>query len=125
MGSITFGGIDMELYSKELLKKLKDTISDDGYYMPKILFNSNKYVNIRLETKLAYVALLDTLLKKPVFNQSNLALLKADNPVIGKTLAILANKEVDQEKVNNYLNELSEANLIEINKQDIYIYHLD
>ena len=33
----------MELYSKELLKKLKDTISDDGYYMPKILFNSNKY----------------------------------------------------------------------------------
>ena len=93
--------------------------------MPKILFNSNKYVNIRLETKLAYVALLDTLLKKPVFNQSNLALLKADNPVIGKTLAILANKEVDQEKVNKYLNELSEANLIEINKQDIYIYHLD
>ena len=69
--------------------------------------------------------MLDTLLKKPVFNQSNLALLKADNPVIGKTLAILANKEVDQEKVNKYLNELSEANLIEINKQDIYIYHLD
>lgn len=120
-----FGGIDMELYSKELLKNLKDTISDSGYYMPKTLFSSNKYVNIRLETKLAYVALLDTLLKKPLFNQKNLALLKSDNPLIGQTLAVLANKEVNQEKVNKYLNELIEANLIEINKQDIYIYHLD
>ncbi|MFQ8705449.1 MAG: hypothetical protein ACLR9T_05240 [Thomasclavelia sp.] len=115
----------MELYNKELLKSLKDTVDDSGYYMPKVLFSGSKFGNVRLETKLAYVALLDTLLKKPVYNQENLALLKIDNPVIGQTLAILANKEVNQEKVAKYLDELIEANLIEINKKDIYIYHLD
>ena len=65
----------MELYNKELLKSLKDTVDDSGYYMPKVLFSGSKFGNIRLETKLAYVALLDTLLKKPVYNQENLALL--------------------------------------------------
>lgn len=115
----------MKLYNKELLKELKDTIDNNGYYMPKALFDSTKYANIRLETKLAYVALLDTLLKKPLYNQKNLALLKTDNPIIGQTLALLANKEVNQEKVNKYLNELIEANLIEINKQDIFICCVD
>ena len=52
----------MELYNKENLKVLKDSLLDDSYYMPKGLFQSNK--NLRLETKLAYVAILDTLLKK-------------------------------------------------------------
>lgn len=115
----------MELYNKESIKKLKAVIDDTGYFMPKVLFSGSKFGNVRLETKLAYVALLDTLLKKPLFNQENLALLKTDNPVIGQTLAILANKKVDQEKVAKYLDELLEANLIEINKQDIYLYKLD
>ncbi|WP_285948594.1 hypothetical protein [Thomasclavelia cocleata] len=115
----------MELYNKELLKNLKNTVDDSGYYMPKALFSGSRVGNVRLETKLAYVALLDTLLKKPVYNQENLALLKIDNPVIGQTLAILANKEVNQDKVVRYIDELIEANLIEINKKDIYIYHLD
>ena len=66
-----------------------------------------------------------TLLRKPVFNQENIALLKIDNPVIAQTLAAMANKEVNQAKVAKYLDELIEANLIEINKQDIYIYHID
>ena len=103
----------MELYNKELLKNLKNTVDDSGYYMPKALFSGSRFGNVRLETKLAYVALLDTLLKKPVYNQENLA------------LAILANKEVNQDKVVRYIDELIEANLIEINKKDIYIYHLD
>lgn len=115
----------MELYNKETLKGLKESITDNGYYLPKALFHGSKFGNVRLETKLAYAALLDTLLKKPVFNQEGLALLKTDNPVIGQTLAALANKEVNQEKVNKYLNELLEANLIEINKQDIFVYHID
>ena len=59
------------------------------------------------------------------FNQENIALLKIDNPVIAQTLAAMANKEVNQAKVAKYLDELIEANLIEINKQDIYIYHID
>lgn len=115
----------MELYNKEKLKALKDGIDDNGYYLPKALFQGSKFGNVRLETKLAYAALLDTLLKKPLFNQDNLALLKKDNPVIGETLAQMANKEVNQEKVAKYLDELIEANLIEVIKQDIFIYHID
>ena len=105
------GGIEMELYNKELLKNLKDEIGETNYYMPKKLFENVMFRNIRLETKLAYVAILD-------------ALLKVDNPMIVKTLAILANKEVDQNKINKYLDELMEANLIEMNKQDIFVYCL-
>lgn len=29
------GGIEMELYNKELLKNLKDEIGETNYYMPK------------------------------------------------------------------------------------------
>ena len=124
MGNI-FGGKNMELYNKETLKALKESVDDSTYYLPKALFQGSKFGNIRLETKLAYAALLDTLLRKPVFNQENIALLKIDNPVIAQTLAAMANKEVNQAKVAKYLDELIEANLIEINKQDIYIYHID
>ena len=120
-----FGGKNMELYNKETLKALKESVDDSTYYLPKALFQGSKFGNIRLETKLAYAALLDTLLTKPVFNQENIALLKIDNPVIAQTLAAMANKEVNQAKVAKYLDELIEANLIEINKQDIYIYHID
>lgn len=120
-----FGGKNMELYNKETLKALKESVDDSTYYLPKALFQVSKFGNIRLETKLAYAALLDTLLRKPVFNQENIALLKIDNPVIAQTLAAMANKEVNQAKVAKYLDELIEANLIEINKQDIYIYHID
>ena len=120
-----FGGKNMELYNKETLKALKESVDDSTYYLPKALFQGSKFGNIRLETKLAYAALLDTLLRKPVFNQENIALLKIDNPVIAQTLAAMANKEVNQAKVAKYLDELIEANLIEINKQDIYIYHID
>lgn len=114
----------MELYNKELLKNLKDEIGETNYYMPKKLFENVMFRNIRLETKLAYVAILDVLLKKPTYNQENKALLKVDNPMIVKTLAILANKKVDQNKINKYLDELMEANLIEMNKQDIFVYCL-
>ena len=51
------GGIEMELYNKELLKKLKDEIGATNYYMPKKLFENAMFRNIRLETKLAYVAM--------------------------------------------------------------------
>ena len=106
-----FGGKNMELYNKETLKALKESVDDSTYYLPKALFQGSKFGNIRLETKLAYAALLDTLLRKPVFNQENIALLKIDNPVIAQTLAAMANKEVNQAKVAKYLDELIEANL--------------
>lgn len=115
----------MELYNKDLIKKLKDEIDDTSFYMPKKLFEGSMFGNLRLETKLAYVALLDVLIKKPTYNYENKALLKVDNPMIVKTLAILANKDVDQAKVNKYLEELMDASLIEINKQDIFVFCLD
>ena len=115
----------MELYNKETLKALKESVDDSTYYLPKALFQGSKFGSSRLETRLAYAAVRDTWLRKPVFNQENIALLKIDNPVIAQTLAAMANKEVNQAKVAKYLDELIEANLIEINKQDIYIYHID
>ena len=115
----------MELYDKGSLKSLKESISGHEYYMPKVLFNGGEFANIRSETKLAYVAILDTLLNKPNFNNDNLAFLKRDNPMIANTLAKLANKEVDNAKMDKYLLELYEAKLILINKQDIFVYNLD
>ena len=95
----------MELYNKENLKVLKDSLLDDS--------------------KLAYVAILDTLLKKANFNQDGIAMLKRDNPMIMATLEKLANKDVDKDKMEKYFDELCEANLIEINKQDIFVYQVD
>ena len=115
----------MELYNKETLKALKESVDGSTYYLPKDLVQGSKLGVIRLETKLWYAALLDTLLRKTGFNREKIALLKIDNPVIAQTLAALANKEVNQATVSKYLEELIEDNLIVINKQDIYIYHID
>ena len=52
----------------------------------------------------------------------NLAYVKVDNPQIQANLAELANKEVDQEKVNKYLKELEEVELIKVDKQNIFVY---
>lgn len=110
----------MEFYTKETIKEVENKTDGNSYYLPKALFE-RKTNTVRLETRLAYVAILDTLLKKPSFTKEGLAFIKMDNPGIGHTLATLANKEVNQEKVNKYLEELSDADLIEINKQDIYV----
>ena len=89
----------MELYTKESLKEVIEK-SKDEFYMPKALFDH--YKSLRLETKLAYVSM--------------------DNPQIQVNLAKLANKEVNQEKVNKYLKELEEVELIKVDKQNIFVY---
>ena len=103
----------MELYTKESLKEVIEK-SKDEFYMP------NK--NLRLETKLAYVSILETMKNKAVYTTENLAYVKVDNPQIQANLAELANKEVDQEKVNKYLKELEEVELIKVDKQNIFVY---
>lgn len=113
----------MELYNKLTLKIVIDKHHEE-FYMPKILFNS--YKGLRLETKLAYVAILDTLINNPSYRQQdNMAFIKVNNPNIAKSLAVLANKEVDQDKINKYITELLDANLIEVNKQDLFVYDLE
>lgn len=114
----------MKFHTKETLKEIENKTDGNTYYLPKALFERKNYGTVRLETRLAYVALLDTLLKKPGFTKEMTAVIKADNPEIAHTLAILANKPVDQEKISKYLEELCDAELIEINKQDIYVVNV-
>lgn len=109
----------MELYTKESLKEVIEK-SKDEFYMPKALFDH--YKNLRLETKLSYVSILETMKNKAVYTTENLAYVKVDNPQIQANLAELANKEVDQEKVNKYLKELEEVELIKVDKQNIFVY---
>ena len=100
---------------KEVIEKSKDEFN-----MPKALFDH--YKNLRLETKLAYVSILETMKNKAVYTTENLAYVKVDNPQIQANLTELANKEVDQEKVNKYLKELEEVELIKVDKQNIFVY---
>ena len=51
----------MELYTKESLKEVIEK-SKDEFYMPKALFDH--YKSLRLETKLAYVSILETMKNK-------------------------------------------------------------
>lgn len=53
----------MELYTKESLKEVIEK-SKDEFYMPKALFDH--YKSLRLETKLAYVSILETMKIKRV-----------------------------------------------------------
>ena len=80
------------------------------------------YKSLRLETKLAYVSILETMKNKAGYTTENTAYIKVDNPQIQVNLAILANKKVDQEKVNKYLKELEEVELIKVDKQNIFVY---
>lgn len=114
----------MEVYTKETIKQVTNTIDGKNYYLPKALFEGKEYGLVRLETKMAYVAILDTLLKKPTYSKEGVALLKTDNPEIIHTLAVLANKKVDQEKMNRYFEELVEANLITIDKKDLFVINI-
>ena len=106
----------MELYTKESLKEVIEK-SKDEFYMPKALFDH--YKSLRLETKLAYVSILETMKNKAGYTTENTAYIKVDNPQIQIKLA---NKEVDQEKVNKYLKELEEVELIKVDKQNIFVY---
>lgn len=109
----------MELYNKESLKEVIEK-SENEFYMPKALFDH--YKNLRLETKLAYVSLLETMKNKASYTTENIAYIKVDNPQIQVNLSKLANKEVDQEKVNKYLTELEEVELIKVDKQNVFVY---
>ena len=84
----------MELYTKESLKEVIEK-SKDEFYMPKVLFDH--YKSLRLETKLAYVSILETMKNKAGYTTENTAYIKVDNPQIQVNLAILANKHPDKD----------------------------
>ena len=85
----------MELYTKESLKEVIEK-SKDEFYMPKVLFDH--YKSLRLETKLAYVSILETMKN-----------------------VIWGDKKKSTE-VNKYLKELEEVELIKVDKQNIFVY---
>ena len=64
----------MELYTKESLKEVIEK-SKDEFYMPKVLFDH--YKSLRLETKLAYVSILETMKNKAGYTTENTAYIKA------------------------------------------------
>ncbi|MDD8048992.1 MAG: hypothetical protein PHH04_05215 [Thomasclavelia sp.] len=107
----------MKRYEK---KDVKELSNEKGYYLPKSLFESGKYKNLRVEVKFAYCALLNTLIKKPSYDKEGKAFIKTDNPSSVEALKDLANKEVDQAKMNGYIDELNKADLIEIESKNIY-----
>ena len=76
---------------------------------------------IRLELKWAYVGLLNILLDEPQFNENLEAYFIENRPLMMKMLETLMNKKVDDDKLNKYLNELVEEDLLDIQEQAYYL----
>lgn len=109
----------MICYNKEDIEELKK--HDGKYFMPNALFDTMQYKLIRLEVKWAYVACLNVLLDTPSYDKEGNAFIKDDNPKIIEVLKDLANKKVDQEKINGYVIEMEDNGLIEKVGRDIYL----
>ena len=61
------------------------------------------------------------MLKSPSFDRDGQAYIKDDHPQIIEVLKDLANKKVDQEKIDGYLKEMEDNGLIERIGRDIYL----
>lgn len=83
-------------------------------------FNSK----IRLEAKLAYLAILNELLDFAKFNASNEAYLDLNLSSLANRLAKLANKQVDEAKMKKYLDELQVLDLLDLNQNQCYLKRL-
>jgi len=111
----------MKKYNKESLQTIKEMSSEENFYLPKPLFDRQNFGFVRLETKMAYVAILDTLLHKPNYNNDGEAFLKIDNPEIMHTLETLTNKKIEKDKMERYYQELIIAELISIDKKNVFL----
>lgn len=109
----------MICYNKNDVEELK--VHDGKYYVPNALFDTMQYKLIRLEVKWAYVACLNVLLQSPSYDKEGNAFIKDDNPQMIVVLKDLANKKVDQDKINGYLVELEEKGLVEKIGRDVYL----
>lgn len=68
----------------------------------------------RLELKWAYVAFLNLLIDKASFNEKREAYLNVDKMTLAKPLSELMNKKVDEKKVDQYVSELEDADLLDV-----------
>ncbi len=115
----------MELFNRDTLESLIETLGETSYYLPRRLFATHYFANVRLETKMAYVGIMETLIQKPLYDKQGRAYVKMDNPEIIHNLEKVANKEVSKEKMETYFKELVEANLIEVEGMNIFILNVD
>lgn len=113
----------MITYVKEDIGRLKQ--HDGKYCMPDALFDTMQYKLIRLEVKWAYVACLNVLIKTPLYDYEGKAYLRDDHPQVAVVLKDLANKIVDQVKVDGYINEMEDCGLIERQGKNIYLKKID
>lgn len=113
----------MGFYSKELIEELNK--EKERFYMPQALFDTMEYKVVRLELKWAFVACLNTLLDHPCFDKAGNGYIKDDNPQTIENLKILANKKVDQAKIDGYLKEMEDYDLITRDGRNIYIKRIE
>jgi len=114
----------MRLINVENINYLKYK-REGQYYVPSPLFDSHKYANVRVEVKWAYVAVLNVLINNEIFDGEKLAFVNDDDPALIDTLKKLANKRVDQEKIDGYLNELQDLSLAVVNDHRVYLRNIE
>ena len=110
----------IEILTKDDVEELNSE-KNDQYYIPGELFNGMQYNLIRLEVKWAYVAVLNTLLNKPHYDQDNNAYVKDDSPAIIEMLVKIANKKVNAAKIEGYLDEMDELELVRRDGRNVYV----
>lgn len=109
----------MICYRKEDIEDLKK--HEGKYYIPSALFDTMQYKLVRLEVKWAYVACLNVLLLSPSYDREGNAFIKDDHPQVIEVLKDLANKKVDHAKVQGYIDEMENLELLERKGRDIYL----
>ena len=76
---------------------------------------------IRLELKWAYIGFLNIMLEHPEFNGNYESYFVENRPLMAEMLGSLMNKKVDDEKLNKYINELIEEDLLDIQYNQYYL----
>ena len=76
---------------------------------------------IRLELKWAYVGFLNIMLDEPHFNDALESYFVENREKMSSMLGLLMNKKVDDEKLNKYVNELMQEDLLEVQDNHYYL----
>ncbi len=101
------------LYTKEAIEKIH---YNQGYYIPE---NVLKNKIIRTEVKWGYIALVNVLLREPKYD--DYPYVEKDNPLTIEMLKALANKNVDQAKIDQYIQELSDYDVVHVRDNKVFI----
>lgn len=106
----------MTYYTKQDIETLEANKKGTYYTSDKMLPKT-----MRVELKMAYLSLLNELLVKPTYNEEGNAYLECNLKTSASSLATLANKKVDEAKIEGYINELVEAQYLEVVGQQLYL----